>query len=149
MPEEFDYKRYLASREWAVLREQVRERSGDTCERCRVLPQAAVHHLTYERVGHEDLGDLQATCGPCHAFVSAKSAFDPEHFVRRLPLAGREEAAELITSVLENLPTEITVLFLLHVVGDLQEDVWIYRRQRDQSNQLIEALSAIDRASGV
>lgn len=33
MPETFNYQRYLASREWAVLKEAVRRRSGGKCER--------------------------------------------------------------------------------------------------------------------
>lgn len=76
-PPGFDYHRYLASREWALLREQVRERSGNTCEHCFVAPQQAVHHLTYERKGHELLTDLMAICNPCHAFVSGKSKANP------------------------------------------------------------------------
>lgn len=76
-PSGFDYKRYLASREWALLREQVRDRSGNWCEHCFVAPQQAVHHLTYARIGHETLDDLMAVCNPCHEFLSGKRAFNP------------------------------------------------------------------------
>jgi hypothetical protein len=72
----FKYQEYLASREWAEKREAVRERSGDRCERCGG-PQQAVHHLTYERIGHELLEDLQAVCDPCHEYLSAKREDDP------------------------------------------------------------------------
>lgn len=71
------YKAYLCSREWAERREAVRERSGDICERCEVLPQDAVHHLTYENKYDEPLKDLQAICTPCHEFTHGKSEFDP------------------------------------------------------------------------
>lgn len=81
----FDYQRHLASREWALLREQVKERSGGLCERhlekgwpkeyCP--PGDNVHHLTYERVGHELLEDLQHVCRPCHEYISARSSEDP------------------------------------------------------------------------
>lgn len=74
---DFDYPRYLASREWSLLREQVRERSGDKCEHCRVAPQQAVHHLTYERIGHEDLSDLLTVCNPCHEWFSGKESRNP------------------------------------------------------------------------
>lgn len=67
-----EYHEYLTSREWALLREQVRERSGGFCERCWVRPMQACHHLTYERVGHERLEDLQAICNPCHEYESGK-----------------------------------------------------------------------------
>ena len=73
----FDYKRYLASREWATKREAVRQRSHNTCERCEILPQCAVHHLTYERIGHELIEDLQAICEPCHLYESGKIPVDP------------------------------------------------------------------------
>lgn len=73
----FNYQEYLASREWAKLRKAVRERSNNTCERCFVGPQDAVHHKTYARVGHELLEDLQAICKPCHDFLSAESDVDP------------------------------------------------------------------------
>ena len=82
-----NYKQYLASREWAVLKRQVRERSGGRCERhkaseCpwtfRFIHEAtAVHHLTYERVGKEALEDLQHVCRDCHEFLSAESDHDP------------------------------------------------------------------------
>lgn len=69
--------RYYASREWAKLREAVRTRSGNKCERCKKNKMDAVHHLTYENVGHEPLEDLQAICDPCHAFLSGKLDSDP------------------------------------------------------------------------
>jgi hypothetical protein len=37
----------------------------------------ACHHLTYERVGHERLEDLQAICDACHAYESGKTDHDP------------------------------------------------------------------------
>lgn len=72
------YSAYLCSREWAVLREKVRERAGNKCERCKVLPMDACHHLTYERKYDERLEDLQAICTPCHEFTHGKSEADPQ-----------------------------------------------------------------------
>lgn len=76
-PKDFDYQTYLASREWSLLREQVRQRSGNVCEHCFSAPQQAVHHLTYERIGNEDLHDLMAICNACHEFLSGKSSVNP------------------------------------------------------------------------
>lgn len=90
------YKTYLASREWAVLKEQVRERSGDICERCLAAPYQETHHLTYERTGSERLDDLLAVCSPCHAYVSAKSTVDPCN-VPRAPLRTRELPKPVVT----------------------------------------------------
>lgn len=75
-----EYKRYLASREWAVKREAVRERSRGWCERCGVPPLEAVHHLTYERIGREELRDLLGVCDDCHRYLSGKISFDPLEF---------------------------------------------------------------------
>lgn len=76
-PDGFDYQRYLASREWALKREAVRERSGSRCEHCFRGPQQAVHHLTYERIGREQMTDLMAVCNPCHEWLSGKIEYNP------------------------------------------------------------------------
>ncbi|HEY6363176.1 MAG TPA: hypothetical protein VI585_00155 [Candidatus Binatia bacterium] len=77
MPENFDYKRYLASREWAQRKEAVRKRSGGFCERCLWGDYEATHHLTYANIGNEPLEDLLGVCNACHEYLSAKSDHDP------------------------------------------------------------------------
>lgn len=72
-----DYHRYMASREWAVKREEVKKRNWGRCERCKSAPIQDVHHLTYERLGHENDDDLQGVCRPCHEYLSAKRDTDP------------------------------------------------------------------------
>ena len=67
----------MASREWALKRQAVRQRSGNRCERCKRRKMQSVHHLTYERLGNERLEDLLAVCNPCHEWLSGKSDFDP------------------------------------------------------------------------
>jgi hypothetical protein len=68
-----DYQAYLASRQWALKREAVRDRSNGQCERCWINPMMAVHHLTYARVGDERLEDLLAICDPCHEYFSCET----------------------------------------------------------------------------
>lgn len=74
-----DYHRYLASREWAAKRGAVRRRSAGWCERHPFgqAPMKAVHHLTYQHLFDEPLQDLQAVCGPCHAYLSGIIEVDP------------------------------------------------------------------------
>jgi hypothetical protein len=72
-----DYYQYLCSREWAVRRRLVKERARGACERCYNAPLRDVHHLTYRNLGHEPLEELQGLCRPCHAYISAKSDYDP------------------------------------------------------------------------
>jgi len=77
---DFDYKRYLASREWALLKNAVRERCGGRCERCLERVYAQTHHITYDTIGHEDLDDLAGLCRPCHAYLSGRTHEDPKAF---------------------------------------------------------------------
>ena len=72
-----NYKKYLASREWMVLKAQVRERSGGVCERCFNAPHEETHHVTYERIGHERIEDLIGICGACHRYLSGLDDYDP------------------------------------------------------------------------
>lgn len=71
------YQLYLQSREWAELRNKVRERANGICERCKVNLADAVHHLTYARKYNEQLSDLQAICEGCHSFIHGHSDSDP------------------------------------------------------------------------
>lgn len=73
------YAAYLCSREWSVLKEAVKDRSGGACERCSSNPMDHVHHLTYARKYSEQLDDLQACCKACHEFIHGKSDSDPVH----------------------------------------------------------------------
>lgn len=70
------YQRYLASREWAVLKNLVRGRSKGVCEHCRSRPASQVHHSTYIRKYKEQLSDLQHVCADCHEYLSGKTEFD-------------------------------------------------------------------------
>jgi len=72
-----EYQRYLCSREWAVLKEQVLRRSRGRCERCFEGKYESTHHVTYERIGHERVEDLLGVCNKCHKFLSGKTQSDP------------------------------------------------------------------------
>ena len=66
-----NYSRYLVTRRWQARRRLVLMRDGGRCRRCGRRGNQ-VHHLTYERVGHEHLDDLVLLCGPCHAAADAR-----------------------------------------------------------------------------
>lgn len=73
-----DYHKYMASREWALKREAIRTRAMGYCERCHDAPFQSTHHLTYQRLGAEEVDtDLLGVCNPCHKFLSGKAALDP------------------------------------------------------------------------
>jgi hypothetical protein len=77
------YRAYLCSREWALLRNAVRERCGGKCERCKVNEMECVHHLTYARKYDERLDDLAGWCNFCHEFTHGKSDYDPVDVLRK------------------------------------------------------------------
>lgn len=127
------YALYLCSREWGLLREQVRERCGGYCERCEVNCMSHVHHLTYIRKYNELPEDLQGLCEECHLFVHGFSDKDPktllmketsEAFYRSL-LA--ENTAALLVSLVNRL-TGLEVRFTYYhntgewMLKDMDED---------------------------
>jgi 5-methylcytosine-specific restriction endonuclease McrA len=69
------YTSYLATAHWVRKREEALQAAGYRCERCGFYGQRDqdgrrhgldVHHLTYERLGHEHLADLETLCRTCH-----------------------------------------------------------------------------------
>ena len=57
------------------------ERAGGLCERCgkpgNVLNwELHVHHITYERQGHEEVGDLEVICLDCHGKEHPRHRFE-------------------------------------------------------------------------
>lgn len=71
------YHRYLMTKNWKAIRTTVRRRSRGWCERCKVQRYDHIHHLTYDRVGHELKEDLIAVCMWCHEYLHGKSKEDP------------------------------------------------------------------------
>ncbi len=62
-----EYKQYLEkSDQWQVLRHKILKRASYKCEICEKAKPLQVHHLTYDRIFHEQLDDLQAVCDRCH-----------------------------------------------------------------------------------
>jgi len=60
------YNGYLKSQAWFEKKEAVHKRAEYTCEICKTATSFQVHHLTYERVGNENMEDLIAVCASCH-----------------------------------------------------------------------------------
>lgn len=60
------YEDYLLTPEWQDTRRRALVKAGHRCERCRARDGLEVHHLTYERKGHELPEDLTVLCRRCH-----------------------------------------------------------------------------------
>jgi len=60
------YAEYLQSSEWASKRAKALRFAQFRCQLCNSNEALNVHHRTYERRGHELLGDLTVLCQDCH-----------------------------------------------------------------------------------
>lgn len=70
MPSNF-YKAYLKSEKWKRKRQEVFAYHGKRCYACLKAPRVLhVHHLTYERLGRENVKDCIPLCVPCHKQVT-------------------------------------------------------------------------------
>ena len=62
------YQIYLKSSHWARIRSRYKSSRSWVCL-CGETDRLQLHHKTYERVGAEQLDDLQALCDRCHSLV--------------------------------------------------------------------------------
>lgn len=61
------YDTYIgSSKAWKEKRAAVLERDHYRCKICGSCMDLHVHHVTYERLYHEELDDLITLCGKCH-----------------------------------------------------------------------------------
>lgn len=61
-----EYVTHLKSKKWKALRRRRLKQDGKQCTSCFSTENLTVHHLTYERFGHEDLNDIITLCIDCH-----------------------------------------------------------------------------------
>jgi 5-methylcytosine-specific restriction endonuclease McrA len=64
------YREYLKSPRWQTKRRKRLETDGYACVLCHSTQMLEVHHLTYNRLGHERNYDLRTLCHDCHDAVS-------------------------------------------------------------------------------
>ena len=71
------YETYLKSSRWRNTRVDLMKMRGASCESCEARPLSLeVHHLNYDRLGHELPGDLQVLCKRCHQLADEKRRKD-------------------------------------------------------------------------
>lgn len=68
------YDSYIHSSAWRDKADERLELDGHTCQVCG-KEASDVHHLTYDRFGHEDMNDLVSLCRKCHE--KAEELYDP------------------------------------------------------------------------
>lgn len=69
-----EYERYIHSANWRIKADRRMEMDGHVCQVCG-KEASDVHHLTYDRFGHEEMGDLVSLCRKCHE--KAEELYDP------------------------------------------------------------------------
>jgi hypothetical protein len=57
---------YYRSQEWRCKRLQKLTEAVNSCRRCGATDGLQVHHLTYARLYHERMDDLEVLCVGCH-----------------------------------------------------------------------------------
>lgn len=71
------YTQYIKSEEWEAKKEARKKIDGYRCVCCgrsedHTKRGLQVHHVTYERLGHENVyTDLCTVCGSCHKKIHA------------------------------------------------------------------------------
>ena len=105
-----EYEKYLMSSDWQEKRAERFEKDGNRCVCCGAEKALQAHHITYERVGHEDIDDLVTLCADCHktvhriaaayqveaADIESRFLLDIEDLTRQRTLAFRREMGETI-----------------------------------------------------
>lgn len=66
------YHKYINSPAWFLKRKEALSYHGAKCKSCGSREHLDVHHLTYERFGHEFMKDLTILCRSCHELTHEK-----------------------------------------------------------------------------
>ena len=75
-----DKKEYMTSFGWRMKREAVLRRDNSCCQSCGATERLEVHHITYKRLGNEDLGDLIVVCRNCHQKIHDRYGYNYQSF---------------------------------------------------------------------
>jgi len=67
-----EYNKYLRSGSWKKFRQTILDLRGRECQLCQSKHDIQVHHMSYKRVGNEDIRDVLVVCGECHSFIHSR-----------------------------------------------------------------------------
>jgi len=67
--EKVEYHSYLLTPKWKELRSRRLIKDAYTCRMCGATARLEVHHISYIRLGNEDISDLVTLCRDCHQKV--------------------------------------------------------------------------------
>jgi hypothetical protein len=66
---------YLKSPEWNRISGLTKLRALYKCEHCKSTRDLQTHHITYERLGREDINDLACLCSSCHSKIHKRLGY--------------------------------------------------------------------------
>ena len=71
------YEEYIQSKEWRAKKRERLVKDNFLCQDCRIPNKALeVHHITYDRLGDEDIFDLVTLCRKCHIDIHQRNGDD-------------------------------------------------------------------------
>jgi len=65
-----EYNKYMHSKKWQELRQEVFARDGSHCVLCGSYKRIQCHHNDYRHFGNERLDELTTLCASCHFVVT-------------------------------------------------------------------------------
>lgn len=106
------YKQYIASKAWKEKRAERLEFDSYTCVVCKDKA-TDVHHLTYDRLGSEDIRhDLVSACPRCHRLLDNLERCERynrrQHKINTIPTV--KQKREDISHGLENGDLQINII---------------------------------------
>ena len=80
--EHIDYTVYINSSAWSnsKVRASCLSRGNYMCKMCKSTLELAVHHITYENLGNEDVEDLVTLCSKCHNYTHQRAGRGAKYY---------------------------------------------------------------------
>lgn len=105
-----EYNEYMKSDKWFIRKQRLFRKRGYVCEMCAATWPLEVHHLNYDRLGHELDDDLLIVCTSCHPKADrkrieweARRKYQREHPPKWATL---EEIEALTMRIVNNHPSQ-------------------------------------------
>lgn len=126
------YDAYLNSEHWKTFRKTYRESSLPQTCRCCGSPKVQLHHITYARLGVEELEDVVPLCARCHMKL---------HEVSRASFISLADFEEAIRAIRETKKAHLPPYRQLTKQNSTKKQRKTYARQRRKARNLIRQRS--------
>ena len=98
-----DYQEYILSEAWAFMRRARLIEDKYKCCRCGFKRELQVHHKTYDRLGNEEMEDLETLCVRCHndIHMEGRQVFLTQRQIAQATEVTEEEYRNKVALVIE------------------------------------------------